>query len=314
MDLFVGIDGGQSSTKCFIGDASGRVLGTGRAGPCNHALAGDGLTRFADAICGSVRKALLAAGLALDSQFVAVCAGLSGGPDDKDSLVRSLLRAQQYRITHDAAIALAGATGGKPGIIVIAGTGSIAFGRNPDGREARAGGWGYIFGDEGSAFDLMRRALRAALQYEEGWGAKTTLLEALLQRCNAANANDLMHRFYSDDYPRDRVASMGPLVDDAAEAGDEVARRILEEAAEWLANTVAGVRRQLFPAGVSVDVRYTGGVFRSETVLGRFRTLVESDQDCRVSAPAFGPAAGALAEAYRLAGMERRLTNVPGEK
>lgn len=314
MDLYLGIDGGQSSTTCFIGDESGRVLGAGSAGPCNHARSGEGLQKFTSAIRGSVCEALKAAGLSPDSGFTAACLGLSGGPDDKDALVRTLVPAKKYRVTHDAAIALTGATGGKPGIIVIAGTGSIAFGRNEDGREARAGGWGYVFGDEGGAFDLVRRALRAALRYEEGWGAKTALLDKFLRRCDALNANDLLHRFYGDEYPRDRVATLAPVVDEMAKTGDAVARGILEEAAQALATMAAGVRWQLFPSGVGVDVRYTGGVFQSEAVFTRFRMLVELDEECRVSPPMFGPAAGALAEAYRLAGVAGGLSNVPEEK
>ena len=85
-------------------------------------------------------------------------------------LVPELLSAVHLSVSHDALIAYVGACGGEPGVVVIAGTGSIAFGRGSDGREARAGGWGYVFGDEGGAFDIVRQALRAALRFEEGWG------------------------------------------------------------------------------------------------------------------------------------------------
>ena len=162
MRLYLGVDGGQSSTTALIGDESGRVLGTGRAGPCNHAAAGEGRRKFIAALTDSVHDAALAADLNESLTFAAACLGLSGGPDDKDALARELIRAEHYLITHDAHIALAGATGGGPGIITIAGTGSIAFGRNAAGQIARAGGWGYVFGDEGSGFDLVRQSLRRA--------------------------------------------------------------------------------------------------------------------------------------------------------
>ena len=93
---------------------------------------------------------------------------------DKEAFVKELIASDKYKLTHDAEIALIGATAGQPGIIVIAGTGSIAFGRNAQMQTARAGGWGYIFGDEGGGFDIAKNALRRALQFEEGWGPATT--------------------------------------------------------------------------------------------------------------------------------------------
>jgi N-acetylglucosamine kinase-like BadF-type ATPase len=238
---------------------------------------------------------------------------LSGGPADKDALVSELIHAQQVLITHDALIALAGATGGGPGIVTIAGTGSIAFGRNASGRTARAGGWGYLFGDEGGAFDLVRHALRAALRHEEGWGPATALGEVLLAASGSPDVNHLMHRFYSDEYPRDRIAALAPLVNQAASEGDPIAREILNQSAQALASITAAVRVQLFAEGETADVRYAGGVFRSQSLLARYKMLVEMGGDSQVSAPRYSPAAGALIEAYRMAGVECTLKNVPEE-
>ena len=219
MRLYLGIDGGQSSTTALIGDETGRVLGMGRAGPCNHAAAGEGRRKFVAAITDSVNQAAAAAGVIQPVRFEAACLGLSGGPDDKEALAKETIHAERYLITHDAHIALAGATGGEPGIIVIAGTGSMVFGRNAAGVTARAGGWGYVFGDEGGAFDLVRQALRAVLRNEEGWGPPTALREALLQASGARDGNHLLHLLYTDEYPRDRVAGWANLVDQAARDG-----------------------------------------------------------------------------------------------
>ena len=161
-------------------------------------------------------------------RFAAACLGLSGGPHDKEALVREMIAAEHYRITNDAVIALLGATAGEPGVIAIAGTGSIAYGRNAEGRTARAGGWGYVFGDEGGAFDLVRQAVRASLRKEEGWGHATALREALLEATGASDMNDLLHRFYTPAYPRARIASYAVLVDEAARNGD--ARRSRDSA------------------------------------------------------------------------------------
>ena len=307
MRLYLGIDGGQSNTTALIGDETGRVLGNGHAGPSNHAAAGEGRRRFMAAISDSLTQAAASAGLS-QMEFEAACLGLSGGPDDKETLARETIRARRYLITHDAHIALAGATGGQPGIVVIAGTGSMAYGRNAAGATARAGGWGYIFGDEGGAFDLVRQALRAILRNEEGWGPPTALREALLDAVpekgpGARNANQLLHRLYTDEYPRDRVAGWAALVDQAARAGDAVARDILGSAAQALATITAAVRQQLFEKSGRVDVCYCGGVFSSLALLERFRMLVELEEGNRVSAPRHTPAEGALLEAYRMGGL-----------
>ena len=309
--LFLGIDGGQSSTTCFLGDETGRVVGLGRAGPCNHVGAALGRSRFLSAVGDSVRGALEAAGLAHDTEFASAYLGLSGGPADKESLVRTLIRAERYVVTHDAAIALAGATSGRPGIVTIAGTGSIAFGRNAAGKTARAGGWGYVFGDEGSAFDLVRQAVRAALRHEEGWGPRTALGELLIEAAGATTPNELLHRFYTDEYPRARIAALAPLVDQAAGAGDAVAQGILGGAAQSLASLTGAVRGQLFGANDRVEVRYSGGVFRSAPLLARYTMLVEIGGECVAAKPDFCPAAGALIEAYRAAGVVCTLKDAP---
>ena len=307
---FLGVDGGQSSTTALIGDETGRVAGMGRGGPCNHVSSAEARTRFSKALRGAIGAALHAAGIT-EANFETACLGLSGGPADKDALVRDLVPAQKYSITSDAVIALMGATAGEPGVIAIAGTGSIAFGRNAEGRTARAGGWGYAFGDEGGAFDLVRQAVRAGLRQEEGWGAATTLREALLKATGAPDMNDLVHRFYTPEYPRARIASFAKLVDEAARNGDAIARDILHGGAQALATFVAAVRRQLFHRSEHTRVSYIGGVFESGMLRERFTMLVELEGSCRLEPPAYGPAAGALIEAYRMAGLKVHPRDAP---
>jgi N-acetylglucosamine kinase-like BadF-type ATPase len=307
--FFLGVDGGQTSTTAFVGDESGSVVGVGRGGPCNHVGKAEGREKFLRAVGGCLR----AAGFE-NAEFEAACLGFSGGAADKNAYVRELIRAKHYLVTHDAFVALVGATAGEPGVISIAGTGSIAFGRNSEGKTARAGGWGYVFGDEGGGFDIVRQALRAALREEEGWGPKTLLRGALVSSAGATGANDLLHRFYTDAYPRERVAAFAKLVDRIARDGDVVAREILLTGAQQLATLASAVRAQLFDAKTICSIRYLGGVFRSEILLGRYRMLLELDEGNRVAEPVYGPAAGALIEAYRIAGLSVPLKDVPSEK
>ena len=131
MPVYLGVDGGQSSTTALIGDEAGRVLGRGRGGPCNHAGSVEGREKFNRAMRDCLGGACTQAGLdPAHVRFAAACLGLSGGPEDKQAILREILRAEKLILTIDAVVALSGATAGQPGIITIAGTGSIAFGRN----------------------------------------------------------------------------------------------------------------------------------------------------------------------------------------
>ncbi len=301
MRLFLGVDGGQSSTKALIGDETGRILGAGSGGPCNHAAAAEGRARLERGLGESLSAACLAAGLdARTVRFEAACFGMSGGPDDKREIVAGIVKAERLMVTHDAAIALAGATETGQGIIVIAGTGSMAYGRNADGRTARAGGWGHIFGDEGGAFDIVRRALRASLRMEEGWGPATELRPALLEATGALDANAALHLFYADSWPRDRVASLASVVDLVAVEGDLVARSVLIGSADELAALAHIVQNLVWEHGAAPEVAYTGGVFRSPVVAERFVADVEEKIGVHARKPLRSSAEGALREALRV--------------
>lgn len=302
--IFLGVDGGQSSTTALIGDENGRVLGAGRAGPCNHVAGAEGRAKFVSAIQSSLHGACAQAGLdATRVRFAGACLGLSGGTADKAALLAEMLASDKTLVTDDAVIALAGATAGKPGIVVIAGTGSIAFGRNSLGVSARAGGWGYLFGDEGGAFWIATQALRAALRLEEGWGLPTSLRARLLDATGTRSINDLMHRCYTPEFPRPRVAEFAVLVNQAAESGDPAALKILEHAARELTLLAVAVRAQLFEAEQETLVSYVGGVFRSRILRAGFGEWLSAEDGVRVVAPVYGPAVGALLESYRIAGL-----------
>jgi N-acetylglucosamine kinase-like BadF-type ATPase len=160
-----------------------------------------------------------------------------------------------------------------------------------------------VFGDEGGAFDIVRQAVRASLRMEEGWGPATSLRETLLEATGSRTANEMLHRFYTTEWPRSRVATLARLVDGAAVEADGVASGILGGAAQELAMLAGAVRGQLWKAGEAVELAYIGGVFESRVLLERFRMLVELDEATRCGPPRRGPAEGALLEAYRAAGL-----------
>ncbi|HVV46599.1 MAG TPA: BadF/BadG/BcrA/BcrD ATPase family protein [Bryobacteraceae bacterium] len=314
-EYFLGVDGGQSSTVAVIGDETGRIAGWATAGPCNHVGAAEGRTKFLRVMGQCLSQAAARAGFDSTARprFKAAVLGMSGGPDDKTALLAELIDADRLNVTHDAKIALAGALEGEPGIIVIAGTGSIAYGENAHGEAARAGGWGYIYGDEGGGFDIARQAVRAALREHEGWGPRTALTPAVIELTGATEPNDALHRLYTAEWPRSRVAEMAIAVDRIASEGDPLAADILRQAAQQLALLAAAVRRQLWSEG-AVRIAHVGGVFQSAILLDRFRTLIMLDGDAETEAPRRSPAAGALILAYKLAGLQTMPHPMPGVK
>jgi N-acetylglucosamine kinase-like BadF-type ATPase len=309
MRFFLGVDGGQSSTTAIIGDENGKTVGWATSGPCNHVAADEARAKFLRVMRECISQAAQRAGIEpVFSQsmgdrwpFAAACLGMSGGTADKSELLHQLLLSDRIHITDDPNIALAGATSGQPGIVVISGTGSIAFGQNARGETARVGGWGYIFGDEGSAFDIARQGLRAVMREYENWGGHTTLTPALLNATGAADPGELLHLFYKPEWPRSRVAQLAKLVDRAAEEGDPVAAGILHQAAQQLAMQAVSVQGQLFTEGEPVRSSWAGGVFESRILLERFRSIMSIETQC--APPDHGPAVGALLLAYRAAGI-----------
>jgi len=312
--LFLGVDGGQSSTTALIADATGRILGRGADGPCNHVQsAAEGREKFIRVIGGCVRAAAVAAGLTDEMpSFRAACLGFSGGPADKQGILLQILRADELLVTTDAAIALAGACGGGAGIITIAGTGHISMGRGPDGRLARAGGWGYLFGDEGGGFWIACQAVRAAMRVHENWGVHTTLHTRLLEATGFGEANAMMHAMYTADWPRKRVAALSRIVDEAAENGDAEALDILARGAAELLRISEIVRGNLFADDTEARLSPIGSVWNCRLLRECFATLwTAANPMNRFSPPLMGPAAGALLEAFRIGGINAPIHNLP---
>jgi len=317
--FYLGVDGGQSSTVALIGDENGVVVGYGVGGPSNHVEGPGGHEKLRNAVIASVGAAWEGSPYGGAGKrwphFESAFFGMTGGAKDKREIIGELIQARELDVSHDAITALIGATEGNPGIIVIAGTGSIAFGLNARGQTARAGGWGYVFGDDGSAFGLARDALRAALRFEEGWGPATELRERIIRFSEASDLDAALHKWYTVEFSRPRVASFSKQIDEAAAAGDRMAREILRHGAAQLLLLVEHVRPRLFPPEQTVLVSYGGGVWKSKIVRNRFKKLLEAQGNYHVIPPVLGPAAGALLAAYRNAGItEIKLKNLPQAK
>jgi len=295
MTGFLGVDGGATKTLAVIVDATGREIGRGIAGSGNQAAVGP--ERAVASIREAVAMAAQRAGS--DGAFSAAWIGLAGvdRPGDRDRLLPHLdALAGVVRLTNDAELALTGLDGAV-GVAVIAGTGSIAVGRDTSGRMARSGGWGHIIGDEGSGYELGRLALKAAARASDGRGPQTALLPAIMAEWRLSRADAMIDCVYPQG-DKGEIARLSALVFAAAREGDAVARRIVREAATELALTAQAVGEMLaFPDG-ALPVALAGGMLIHEadfraTVLRRLRRRRPVGQVALVAEPALSAARAA---------------------
>ncbi len=264
----LGVDGGGTKTQAVLLDAAGRVAGEGLSGPSNPLRVG--VTNAAAAVRESFDHALAAAGLRR-ADIAAAQVGLAGvrRADLRERRGETLLSLgiPALEVSTDAEIALYGATGGEPGLVVIAGTGSICCGVNARGRRACAGGWGPVVGDEGSGSWIARRALQAVAHASDGRGRKTTLSEAACEYFNVSQPEDLSTAVYAPSVTNSRIAGYGRRVVQAAKRRDPVAREIVEAAGRELARAAAAVIRKLRMERERFQVAYVGGVFAAGALI-----------------------------------------------
>lgn len=316
-ELYLGIDGGQSHTEAVIADELGNILGRGRGGPSNHVDQPGGRERLRRAIVDSVSGALARhresgpwAGATPEMRawpspesnvFAAAHCAMTGEAEFKKEVIESVLRVRHLVVGHDAPAALAGATGGGSGIVVIAGTGSVAYGENQSGQILRVGGWGYLFGDEGGGFWIAKQALRRAMLAQDGLRGATRLAELALEYFDCSDLHQIEVAVVCNRITRDRLASFAREVHQAAAEGETAACEVVAEAGTSLAALAAAVARRLNIEAACVAP--VGGVFRGKLVREAFQIELEKQlSSARIITPRFDPATGALLLAYRAAG------------
>jgi glucosamine kinase len=294
----VGVDGGGTKTLAIIVDDQGNERGRGIAGSANHESVGieKAIYHIRHAIEDAARQADCS--LPLPSAWF----GLAGidRPHDYDLLLPRLQPlAQHIRLTNDAELVLSALPGGV-GIALIAGTGSIALGRDARGSSARAGGWGHILGDEGSGYDLGRRCLQAITKATDGRGQATSQIELLLRLWKLDHVSDIIGKVYAKP-DKALIAALSPLVCEAARSGDEVATGILEDAAHELALALVAVKNRLDFPDQKVAIALGGGLMRHEVsfreqVIHATSKLLSIGEIALVEEPALSGAQAAVNE------------------
>ncbi|HEV7377253.1 MAG TPA: BadF/BadG/BcrA/BcrD ATPase family protein [Pyrinomonadaceae bacterium] len=267
-EIVLGVDGGGTKTHAIITDVRQRVLGEGTSGPSNPLRIGIGnaATAIREAIDRACAKARVQR-----ADIVAAEIGLAGvRRGDLRLRMREALSGlgiHSIEVVTDADIALFGATGGQPGLVIIAGTGSVCCGINAQGKRVYAGGWGPLAGDEGSGSWIARRALQAVARAGDGRGTETVLAEAALSYFNVATTDDLLIALYAPGMTNERIAGFGKQVTEAAKSGDEVAREIVVNAGRELGVAAVAVIRKLRMGRERFQVGYVGGVFAAGDLL-----------------------------------------------
>lgn len=302
MTSVLGIDAGGTKTVCQLADEQGVVVSESRGGGANLQAAGELAVEkvlhqvMADALGG--RRIVPAA----------ICLGMAGVDRDEDAAV---IRGIMARIGHtarvlvvnDALIALEAGVGDAPGIVVIAGTGSIVYGRNARFEAARAGGWGYVLGDEGSGYWMGRLALRAVVREADRRGRATSLTPRVLAHFDVRRPQDLIHQVYGRGMRPTVIAALAAVVQAAATDGDTVARGIVESGAQALASAAESVALRLALTGEPFSFVLAGGIFKgvpglADEVTARLDGVAPEARVLRLEVePAAGAVRLALAEA-----------------
>jgi N-acetylglucosamine kinase-like BadF-type ATPase len=303
MQYSLGFDGGGTKTECVVLDSYGQVIGEGRGGPSNPLRCGFDVAF--DSLKHAATEALHNARLRSNS-LTGVCAGLAGA--GRRNVVQRVLvfLAQEFssavaQVTTDYEIALEAAVSSGPGIVLIAGTGSVAYGRNAAGQTARAGGYGPWVGDEGSAFEIGRRAVAAVARTRDQSEQVTLLTEMIPAALDCRDWDELVQRIMKS--PHEIFPALFPVVTQAADAEDGAAKEILFTSAIGLGNLAMIVVRRLGMKDQEFPLVKCGGVFGRSPMLDSLldSVIFSGALRAKVSRLTISPAVGAARIAARLA-------------
>ncbi len=301
----LGIDGGGTRTRAILADLKGKAITKASGGISNVQIAG--LQGTAREILKMVKKCCSEARCTPD-QIKATVVGLAGAGRKPDQVrtreaIRSLARTNHIRLRNlvvesDGRVAVEGALGGKPGIVIVAGTGSVGFAKDAEGNIYRVGGWGRLIGDEGSGFVIGREALRAVSKHLDGRGGPTLLTALAGKTFKLSDPVKIVSKVYQDQFD---VSALAPLVLQAAERGDRVARKILDSQSLELLDHVKVLVKKLrgseeHRGGKKIRIAFLGGMLQYSNYLSRtLKKKVKSKfPETQIQTPLKSPAYGAV--------------------
>lgn len=297
MSYVIGIDGGGTKTIAVLADEKGRVAAQATGGPTNpNVLTDEKLTL-------TIKTMLKELAEKASAEFATVThlfAGISGAAGQKASEKLTDIFKQHMpghvscTIAPDPINALYSGTYGDAGIVQIAGTGSITYGVDKNGVHARAGGWGYLFGDEGSGYDLGKRAVIASTQAMDGTREATVLSEKICTYFGTITMRDAVEKIYGAQVPKEEIAKLSPLVLQSYHEEDPIAVSIVSEATEAIVHQIQSVKKRLFPHEEQVPLVLAGGVFSDEKALPVQLKQQLSEKEFDIRTPELLPVGGSV--------------------
>ncbi len=305
MGYYIGLDGGGTKTRCVLTDDSLKPLEECQGGPSNFLIIGT--QTVSETILSLISQCTEKSGVGFD-QINSVLLGTTGAGrrsdaellenDFKKFMSGRGIKLHSFRVESDARIALEGAFSGAPGSILIAGTGSIMFGKDSKENVHRVGGFGRYIGDEGSGYALGRQGLIAASKEYDGRGKRTKITGLLKSKFGITGSQEIITAVYKDNFD---IASAAPLVIDAAAEGDDVCREIVAAQTEELLAHIKAMRKLLNEDEMKLS--FIGGLITTDNYYANsFRELItERFSDVKVTAPELPPYLGAALMAKNLA-------------
>ena len=302
--IFLGCDGGSTKTEWLLADHTGQVLSHRIFPGCNYAFLGE--AGFRDLMSSSVQALLGEGGVApADVTSAMLSLTVYGEVPGTEALfpqvMGDILPGCPVQIDNDSVAGWGGSLAGRPGINIVAGTGSVSYGQDQTGNACRVGGWSLFFADEGSCSWVARQMIGEFVKQADGRHPRSAIYEELRREM------DLTHDLYFSGYLQTDIRQNSALLARlqlvalrAAQRGDPAALDIYRRAAEELTEMASAIRRQLsFPAGIPVPVSYSGGLFRAgEVIMTPFRTCMEREGFIPTE-PRYSPVLGALILAAR---------------
>jgi len=304
----VGVDGGGTKTELVLIDRSGNVIGREKGGTTNFQVVGG--KKLKEEISGCLVRLMNSTNIPshkLDQIFL----GLAGAGRESDRKeITNLFSDTEFdgkvTVDSDAVVALAGAFGTAPGIIIISGTGAICFGMNHEGKVVRSGGWGYLLGDEGSGYFIGREALIAALKDFDGRGEKTTLRTEIERHFNLNSIDQIIPQIYQNKIDRVAIANLAPIVFDQAKQGDEHAEEIIRHSGRELGVLARAVAQKMNFMNEEIKVALIGSIFKQKDLLINeiSKELFEVSWNIEIKDPMFEPKYGAALLALQKIGVQ----------
>lgn len=302
MSFIIGVDGGGTKTNAVIADMEGRIIARATVGPTNpNVITREVLFETVSSMIGELQTQQPQAFGSIISAF----AGISGASNNrmqqvlKEIIEQLLPNGTTVCVEADTINALYSGTYGNPGIVQISGTGSITYGINMESKHDRVGGWGYLFGDEGSGYDIGRQGIIAALKAHDGRGPKTVLLDMLGTYFNETNGHELVQEVYALPSPKEGISPVSKLVFQAYLGNDHIAQQIINNAATEISLSIKTLYKKHFRKDEEVKVVLCGGVFSDKDIMPRLLEQELRDfQNITLFIPEMSPVGGSVIGAY----------------